>query len=174
MSVVLNLVPTVVDKLLKSIMLAFKLIRLDKLPVSAFCNKKEVSVIFNLSANRVVTSEIVPALAFKSILADKLKVSVAFNLAFKESVNFCWLNNPMATQPVFKLTSAVVNLYKESLAWIYTNIPCFLLFTGMAFLVVKSGKVINPPLPKLSICVGYTATPAVVILPVSDICAFTL
>ena len=75
----------------------------------------------------------------------------------------------MASQPVFKLTSAVVNLYKESLACTYTNIPCFLLLTGMAFLVVKSGKVINPPLPKLSICVGYTATPAVVILPVSAI-----
>ena len=113
---VLNLVPTVVDKLLKSIVLAFKLIRLDKLAVSAFCNKKEVSVIFNLSANRVVTSEIVPALAFKSILVDKLKVSVAFNLAFKESLSFCWVNNPMTTQPVFKLTSLVVNLYNESLA----------------------------------------------------------
>ena len=89
MSVVLNFVPTVVVKLLKSVVLAFKLILLDKLAVSAFCNNKEVSVIFSFSASNAVTSEIVPALAFKSILADKLKVSAAFNLAFKESLNFC-------------------------------------------------------------------------------------
>ena len=127
-----------------------------------------------LFVNKVVTSETVPALAFKSILVDKLKVSTAFSLEFKESVNFCWVKRPMATQPEFKLTSTVVNLYKESLACTNTIMPCFLLFTGIAFLVDKSGSIIKPPLPRLSIWVGYTATPAVVILPVSAICAFTL
>ena len=109
---------------------------------------------FNFRTNSLLTSVILPTFAFKSILFDKLKVSVPFNLVFKESLNFCWVKRPMATQPVFKLTSAVVNLYNESLACTNTNMPCFLLFTGIAFLVVKSGKVINPPLPKLSICVG--------------------
>ena len=117
----------------------------------------------------------VPALAFRSILVDKLKVSVAFNLDFKESVNFCWVNKPMATQPEFKLTSTVVNVYKESFAWTYTIMPCFLLFTGIAFLVVKSGRVIKPPLPKLSICVGYTEVAScVTILDKSLIWAFNL
>ena len=150
-SVIFSFVPTVFVKVEKSVMLAFKFILLDKLAVSDFCNKREVSIIFNLSAISVVTSVILPALAFKSILADKLKVSVTFNLEFKESVSFCWVKIPIATHPVFKLTSTVVNLYKESLACTYTNIPCFLLFTGRAFLVVKSGSVIRPPLPKLSI-----------------------
>jgi hypothetical protein len=49
-SVVLNLVATVVVKLFRSVVLAFKLIRLDKVAVSAFCNKYAVSVIFNLVA----------------------------------------------------------------------------------------------------------------------------
>ena len=115
-SVIFSFVPTVFVKVEKSVVLAFKSILLDKLAVSAFCNKSEVSIIFNLSASSVVTSVILPALAFKSILADKLKVSVTFNLEFKESVNFCWVKIPIATHPVFKLTSAVVNLYKESLA----------------------------------------------------------
>ena len=149
-SVIFSFVPTVFVKVEKSVVLAFKSILLDKLAVSAFCNKSEVSMIFNLSARSVVTSVILPALAFKSILADKLKVSVTFNLEFKESVNFCWDKIPIATHPVFKLTSTVVNLYKESLACTYTIIPCFLLFTGRAFLVDKSGSVIRPPLPKLS------------------------
>ena len=150
-SVIFSFVPTVLVKVEKSVVLVFRFILLDKLAVSAFCNKSEVSIIFNLSASSVVTSEIVPALAFKSILADKLKVSVTFNLEFKESVNFCWVKIPNATHPLFKLTSTVVNLYKESLACTYTIMPCFLLFTGRAFLVDKSGSVISPPLPKLSI-----------------------
>ena len=57
-SVVLNLVPTVVVNVLKSTMLVFKLILLDKLAVSAFCNKLEVSVIFNFKVNAfLVASE---------------------------------------------------------------------------------------------------------------------
>ena len=150
-SVIFSFVPTVLVKVEKSVVLVFRFILLDKLAVSDFCNKSEVSTIFNLSPSSVVTSVILPALAFKSILADKLKVSVTFNLEFKESVNFCWVKIPNATHPVFKLTSVVVNLYKESLACTYTIIPCFLLFTGRAFLVDKSGSVIRPPLPKLSI-----------------------
>ena len=138
--------------------------RLDKLAVSFFCNSELVSDMLSLFVSKLVTSDIVPALAFKSILVDKLKVSAAFNLVFKESLSFCCVNKPMASQPVFKLTSTVVNLYKESLACTYTNIPCFLLLTGMAFLVVKSGSVIKPPFPKLSICVGYIEVASCVII----------
>ena len=107
--------------------------RLDKLAVSFFCNSKAVSVIFSLLVSKVVTSDIVPALAFKSILVDKLNVSVAFNLEFKESENFCCVNKPMATQPAL-LKSAEVNLYMESLACTYTIMPTFLCLIKMAFL----------------------------------------
>ena len=139
--------------------LAFKSILFDKLEVSFFCNRKlvsffcnksAVSVIFNFKVNALFISVILSTFAFRLILVDKLKVSAPFNLEFKESENFCCVNKPMATQPEL-LKSAEVNLYKESLACTNTNMPCFLLLTGMAFLVIKSGKVINPPLPKLSI-----------------------
>ena len=75
MSVVLNLVATVVVKLFKSVVLAFKLIRLDKAAVSAFCNKKAVSVIFNLVATVVVKLFKFVVFAFKLILLDKPAVS---------------------------------------------------------------------------------------------------
>ena len=172
-----NLLLIVVFKLFKAVILAFKSILFDKLEVSFFCNSKlvsffcnksAVSMMFNFKVNALFTSVILSTFAFRLILFDKLKVSAPFNLEFKESFSFCWVNNPMATQPLL-LKSAVANLYNESLACTNTNIPCFLLFTGSAFLVVKSGSVIRPPLPKLSIWVGYTATPAVVILPVMAI-----
>ena len=44
---------------------------------------------FNFKASSLLTSVILPTFAFKSILLDKLNVSVVLNLEFKESVNFC-------------------------------------------------------------------------------------
>ena len=88
---------------------------------------------FNFKVNALFTSVILSTFAFRLILFDKLKVSAPFNLEFKESFSFCWVNNPIATQPVL-LKSAEVNLYKESLACTYTIMPNFLCLIKMAFL----------------------------------------
>ena len=64
---------------LKSTVLVFKLIRLDKLAVSAFCNKLEVSVVLNLVPTVVVKVLKSTILVFKSIRLDKLAVSAFCN-----------------------------------------------------------------------------------------------
>ena len=54
---------------------AFKFILLDKLAVSAFCNKYEVSVLLSLVPTVVVKVFKSVVLAFKFILLDKIAVS---------------------------------------------------------------------------------------------------
>ena len=64
------------NPLVRSVVFAFKLIRLDKVAVSAFCNKRLVSVLLNFKANPLVRSVV---LAFKLTRLDKVTVSALFN-----------------------------------------------------------------------------------------------
>ena len=64
------------NPLVTSAVLAFKLILLLKVAVSAFCNKKLVSVLLNFKANPLVTSVV---FAFKLIRLDIVAVSAFLN-----------------------------------------------------------------------------------------------
>jgi len=66
-STVLNLVPTVLVKIFRSVVLAFKSILLDKPEVSAFCKRKEVSVIFSFVTTVLIKVEKSVVLVFKFI-----------------------------------------------------------------------------------------------------------
>ena len=62
--------------LVRSVVFAFKLIRFDKVAVSAFCNNKLVSVLLNFKAKPLVRSVV---FAFRLIRFDKVAVSTLFS-----------------------------------------------------------------------------------------------
>ena len=100
----------------------------------------EVALLLTLPAVDIVVklASVMPA------VPDKLVLVNPFTELLTKFLNCCDVNRPTATHPVL-LKLAVVNLYKESLACTYTNIPCFLLLVIIASLDAILDKLMKPP-----------------------------
>ena len=128
----------------------FPISSLDTIAYEVLLAVAEVALLLTLPIVEIVAkfASVMPA------VPDKLELVSPCTELFTKSLNCCGDNRPTATHPVL-LKFAVVNLYKESLDCTYTSIPCFLLLGTIASLEAILDKLIKPPWPKLSKCVGY-------------------